>query len=101
MNDELRALMGDAMAEAEGLMGEDFTIDGATYRGVFASGQPNVQMLQHGVVETSGVTLRATKEQFSTAPKRGQTVVWNGVPHRVQSVYPDSLHYVFDLVNRG
>jgi hypothetical protein len=101
MNDEIRALMAEGTGMAEEMLGEAFTINGTSYRGVFATGQPNVQMLQHGVVETTGVTMRATIEQFATPPKKGEAVAWNGSSLRVQSVYADSLHYVFELMNRG
>lgn len=68
MNDELKALMGEAMAEAEGLMGETWTFDGQSWFAVVAQGSPDIGMILPGYVSTQSFTLKATLAQFGGTP---------------------------------
>lgn len=100
MNSAFLAKLQSAATAAQSVLGESFTLAGATYTGTFASTQIDRALEIAGFAERATLRLVATKAQFTSTPWTAQArlqLTARGRTWSIVKVDTDDLHYLFDL----
>ena len=100
MNSHLSRLLAGAAKQAEALMGESFTLGGATYHGTVRNDPPQFIPGPNGIQRQESLTIVATKAQFATAPTAAprMAATIGGSAYWLTSVDDDDLHYFLGFV---
>ena len=95
MDTYLQAALDSAAATAQQVLGETFTLGGATYSGIVDVNEAVMVPTPQGYEPKRGAIITATLDQFAAAPDPATRplLVARGITYRLVAVRPGPLHY--------